>query len=339
MYEAGGMSTFSSSPRVLVIAPRFFGYEQEIAVGLTRSGHHVDILPDRPFDNSIMKAVMRFRPELGGYRVCDQFFAQRLEEFGRNKYSIILVIQGEGVTARTLKTLRNSYPQAKMVFYTWDSIENKPFSRRNLSLYDYCSTFDPVDAKKYGLNFRPLFFSDGFDRPADPTYTYDLSFIGTVHSDRYKIVRALLEQLPSGAHTFVYLYLQAEWMFDLRRLFTTTFDGAARDDFRFAPLSKDVVQAIFFSSRAVLDIEHVNQRGATMRTMEALGSKRKLVTTNKSLSDYDFYNPLNIQIVDRLEPRLDQDFLQSPYQEVPEEVRQKYTMRQWLRDVCGMRDS
>lgn len=333
------MNTLPSSPRMLLIAPRFFGYEQEIASALKSSGHDVDILPDRPFNNPFMKAVMRFRPELGGHRACDQFFAQRLEELGRNNYSTILVIQGEGITASTLKAFRNAYPQAKMVFYTWDSIENKPFSKRNLSLYDYCSTFDPVDAKKYGLNFRPLFFSDGFDRPIDTTYAYDLSFIGTVHSDRFKIVHAVLEQLPTDARTFIYLYLQAPWMYDLRRFFTETVDGAKRDDFRFVPLSKDIVQATFFSSRAVLDIEHVNQRGATMRTMEALGSKRKLVTTNKSLRDYDFYNPLNIQIVDRRTPRLDQDFLQTPYQAVPEEIRQKYTMHQWVRDVCGTRDS
>jgi hypothetical protein len=333
------MRNLPSSPRVLLIAPQFFGYEQEIAAGLRSSGQDVDFLPDRPFNNPFMKAVLRFRPELGGHLACDYFFAQRLEELGRKSYSTILVIQGEGVTANTLKTVRTAYPKAKLIFYTWDSIENKPFSKQNLSFYDYCSTFDPVDAKKYGLNFRPLFFSDGFDRPADATYTYDLSFIGTVHSDRFKIVSAIIEQLPSNARTFIYLYLQAPWMFDLRRVFTKTVDGAKRDDFRFIPLSKDVVQSTFFRSRAVVDIEHVNQRGATMRTIEALGSKRKLVTTNMELRHYDFYNPLNIQIVDRHSPRLDKDFFQTPYQPIPEEIRQKYKMQQWIREVCDVEDS
>lgn len=330
------MITASSSSRALLIAPRFFGYEHEIAEGLKSSGYEVDLLPDRPFNNPLLKAVLRFRPELGGHRACDQFFARRLEELGRNNYSTILVIQGEGVTSNTLMTIRKAYPRARLVFYTWDSIENKPFSRSNLSLYDHCSTFDPVDAKKYGMYFRPLFYTDGFDRPAETAYTYDLSFIGTVHSDRYRIVHALLEQLPPDTRTFVYLYLQAPWMYDLRHIFTNTVDGAKRDEFRFEPLSKDVVQATFFRSRAVLDIEHVNQRGATMRTMEALGSKRKMVTTNVTLRDYDFYNPLNIQIIDRKAPRLDHEFLRSPYQALPEEIRQKYSMHQWIREVCGM---
>jgi hypothetical protein len=329
------MNAASTSSRVLLIAPRFFGYEQEIAAELNRLGQQVDLLPDRPFNSPLMKAVMRFRPELGSHLACDRFFAQRMEELGRSDYATILVIQGEGVTVNTLMGLRKAYPRARLVFYTWDSIENKPFSKRNLSLYDRCSTFDPVDAKKYSIGFRPLFYTDGFDRPPDTEYTYDLSFIGTVHSDRYRIVRALLEQLSPNTRTFVYLYLQAPWMYELRRLFTNTIDGAKRENFHFVPLNKDLVQATFLGSRAVLDIEHAKQRGATMRTMEALGSKRKMVTTNAMLRNYDFYNPQNIQIIDRKTPRLTQEFLLTPYEAVPEDVRQKYSLHQWVRAVCG----
>jgi hypothetical protein len=297
-------------PRVLVIAPRFFGYEQEIVAELTRSGHRVDLLADRPFNSPFMKAVMRFRPELGGHHTCDRFFTQRMEQLSRSDYSTILVIQGEGVTTKTLLGLRNAYPRARLVFYTWDSIENKPFSKRNLPLYDRCTTFDPVDAKKYGMGFRPLFYTNGFDRPTDTVYTYDLSFIGTVHSDRYRIVQSLLEQLPPDTRTFVYLYLQAPWMYDVRRIFTNTLDGAKREEFRFDPLGKDVVQATFFGSRAVLDIEHTQQRGATMRTMESLGRqwmqwfRRSLARTNCAHSQRACTRPICWGCQSKYLPRL-----------------------------------
>ncbi len=331
----------SASPiprRVLLIAPRFFGYEQEIAKELIRTGYLVDTLPDRPFNSPLMKAVMRFRPEIGGYRACERFFSNQLEKLGRSDYEIILIVQGEGVTGNTIVGLRKAYPKARLVFHTWDSIENKPFSTRNLRFYDTCSTFDQVDAKKYGMFFRPLFYSDGFDQPPEIEFEYDLSFIGTVHSDRYRIVHTLLKKLPPETQTFVYLYLQAPWMYDLRRMFTTTIDGAKPEDFGYEPLTKELVQTTFFRSRAILDIEHINQRGATMRTMEALGSKRKLVTTNANLRDYDFYNPINIQIIDRKVPCLNHEFLQTPYQPLPEEIRQKYSIRTWIREVCGMGD-
>jgi hypothetical protein len=317
-------------PRILLIAPRFFGYELEIASELTRLGFEVDFLPDRPFNSPFIKAVMRFCPELGYYS-CDQFFIQRIEKLGRSDYSSIIVIQGEGITANFLR-------QAKLIFYTWDSIENKPFSKRNLSMYDRCLTFDPVDAKKYGMFFRPLFYSDGFDLPTSLNYNYDLSFIGTVHSDRYKIVNSLLDQLPSDTRTFIYFYLQATWMYPFRRYFTKTIVGAKRNEFQFVPLSKDIVQATFFGSRAIIDIEHAQQRGATMRTIEALGSSRKIVTTNATLQNYDFYNPVNIQIIDRNRPRLNQNFLRIPYQAISEKIRHKYSLRQWVSDICDFGD-
>ena len=69
--------------------PPIFGYEQEIAKELIRTGHLVDFLPDRPFDSPFMKAVLRFRPELGGHRACDRFFAQHMEQCGRSDYSTI----------------------------------------------------------------------------------------------------------------------------------------------------------------------------------------------------------------------------------------------------------
>ena len=133
----------------------------------------------------------------------------------------------------------------------------------------------------------------------------------------------------------MYLYLLAPWMYDLRRIFTNTLSGANRKSFKFSPLSKDVVQEVFFASHSILDIEHPGQRGATMRTFEAIGSHRKLITTNVALQDYDFYNPRNILIIDRHAPKLDGDFLNTSYEPLPEGIRSKYSIREWVHDVLN----
>lgn len=321
--------------RVLLIAPKFFGYEQEIFAEIIRLGMRVDFLPDRPFEKAFMKALMRFLPSWCSFQLSNSFFIKKIRAFKCADYSIILIIQGEGITPRILAMLRNKYPKAKMIFYTWDSIENKPKIKRNLRYYDQCFTFDPEDAKAYGMKFRPLFFSPGFDKPNSDSHTYDLSFIGTVHSDRYRIVHLLIKQLPPEKRVYIYLYLQAPWMYDLRRIFTNTLSGANRNSFKFSPLSKDVVQEVFFASRSILDIEHPGQRGATMRTFEAIGSHRKLITTNVALQDYDFYNPRNILIIDRYAPKLDSDFLNTSYEPLPEEIRSRYSIKAWVQDVIS----
>jgi hypothetical protein len=73
-----------------------------------------------------------------------------------------------------------------------------------------------------------------------------------------------------------------------------------------------------------------------MRTFEALGSRRKLVTTNAALREYDFFNPVNITVIDRRRPQLDREFLHTPYEPVKESIRQKYSLSHWVREVCDL---
>ena len=75
-----------------------------------------------------------------------------------------------------------------------------------------------------------------------------------------------------------------------------------------------------------------------MRTIEMIGMKKKLITTNKDIVNYDFYRPSNICIIDKNEIRIDQDFLESPYEELPDSVYEKYSLHQWVLDVLGIED-
>ena len=185
------------------------------------------------------------------------------------------------------------------------------------------------------MRFRPLFFTPGFERTAPPEPTWDVGFIGTIHSDRWRIVHAIAGQLDDPARAFWYLYLQAPWMYTLRKVFTRTIAGSTRDDFRFAPLAREQVQKVFRESRALLDIEHPAQRGLTMRTVEALGSQTKLITTNTTVGSYDFFDANNIAIIDRTNPRIPPGFLSTPFRPVPEAVLDRYRLATWVREVCG----
>jgi hypothetical protein len=316
-----------------LVAPSYFGYDSDIKHELERQGASVDLISDRPFKSPFMKAVIRFRPELL-VRSAERFFQEQLHRLAAASYDLVLVVQGESVTARTLKLMRSAYPRARLVFYSWDSLQNKPFAKKNLAMYDACFTFDPVDATRYGMGFRPLFFTADFEREAPSEFEFELSFIGTIHSDRYRIVDRLANELPDR-RVYRYLYLQAPWMFWARKLFTKTIDGATRADFSFQPLGKDVVRKVFFKSRAVIDIEHPGQRGLTMRTIEALGSGTKLITTNHHVKDYDFYDAGNVCVIDRREVHVDRSFFEAPYKRVPEPVYDRYRLENWVNEVCG----
>jgi hypothetical protein len=70
-----------------------------------------------------------------------------------------------------------------------------------------------------------------------------------------------------------------------------------------------------------------------MRTIEVLGANRKLITTNTSISKYDFYNQNNILVVDRYNPKIPEVFFKLPNKELPSEIYSKYSIKDWIKDV------
>jgi len=321
--------------RILLIAPRFFGYDNDIANELKNCGAHVDFIPDRPFETPFMKAITRFKREWM-IRAADRLYRRLLEGFGCGHYDYVLVINGQTLSSTILSELRVAYPQAKFILYMWDSMENRKSVQDNLGYFDECFSFDPRTASIWNMKFRPLFFSEGFERPAAVTPTYDISFVGTAHTDRYSVVSSLDRQLQKNITRFWYLYLQAPWVFYVYRATNETFRGAKINEFKFAPLSKSDVQKVFFQSRAILDIEHPKQTGLTMRTFETLGASKKLVTTNAQVRDYDFYNPANIHIIDRANAEVPEEFLSTPYEPIAPELYAKYRLAGWVDEILDL---
>lgn len=319
--------------KVLFIAPQFFGYEIDIVEKMRGDGAEVDFLPDRPFLSPFLRGITRFRRELV-LPLIDHYFLKSIEKFNRSYYDTIFVIVGEGLSERTLTALRTSFPSAKLVLYMWDALRNRRLLDRNLAFFDACHTFDPGDAKNYGMNFRPLFFSSGFDRETASEFKYDVSFVGTAHSDRCRIVSNVKSALKNQTTCYWYLYLQAPWLFYGHKLVNPSFRGESIDNFYYNSLSKAEVQSIFLNSKSILDIEHPNQSGLTMRTFETIGAKKKLITTNHRIVEYDFFNSNNILVIDKknVSNKIN-DFLIKPHRPLTPLMYLKYSLSGWLNDV------
>jgi hypothetical protein len=61
---------------------------------------------------------------------------------------------------------------------------------------------------------------------------------------------------------------------------------------------KEYAQLLAASS-TVLDIPIPNQTGISIRTIETIGAKRKLITTNKNVHFEEFFTPESILIIDK----------------------------------------
>lgn len=321
-----------ANKQILFVAPGFFGYGQEIKKEMEGLGAKVDLLLDRPFKSAFMKGLTTInRQMVMGF--AKNYYKKKLKDYGRSHYDIVFVINGQTLSPEILAQWRQEFPRAKFVLYVWDSIKNRQTIQDNFKFFDYCFSFDKQDANNFGLHFLPLFFSRGFEDTTSHKISYDISFIGTAHTNRYSVVSSIAQSVSKNVQFYKYLYLQSKWVYHYYKATNSTFKSSSVKEFAFDPLEKETVQQVFMQSTAILDIEHPLQTGLTMRSLETLGAKKKLITTNHNIRDYDFYDPDNIFILDKSKPYISEDFLYQPYKEVEDLIYKKYSISGWLEQI------
>lgn len=320
--------------RILMFCPSFFGYDKKMAEALRSQGCQVDLYDERVSNNVFAKICIRYNVKLF-HPVLDRYIARIIAENADKQYDYIFIIKGEGITRKGLSMLRSAYPQARQILYLWDSLDNIADGVGKLSLYDKVLTFDPQDAKTYGLHFRPLFYHKGFSGKVEPAeFHYDIAFIGTAHSSRPRIVKALTAQCEKAGRKFYsYLFTPHYLVYLYNKLLNREYRDVKWSDLRTQSLPAQTVREIYDTSRCVLDVEHGKQRGLTMRTIEMLGMGKKVITTNALIAQYDFYNPKNFFILDRENPVLDAAFLDTSYEPLSTEIQEKYSLDFFLKEI------
>lgn len=250
----------------------------------------------------------------------------------------ILIVKGDGLSARTLQMMRAMATNARVTLYLWDSCRNIPGVLDLAKLCDSVLSFDPLDAARYGWGFRPLFSRVQSSAGAELEHQYDWSFVGSLHSDRHRVLRGLVASAPNLSW-YVHCYAQNRF---------AGFARSYRDPKTMlpsaVPITSDIMtpqdaRNISLRSRAVLDIEHPAQIGLTMRTIETLLDGQKLITTNANVKDYDLYDPSRVQVIDRRNPRFDEGFFGVPFKPIETAVSSKYLVDNWLQAALASETS
>jgi hypothetical protein len=328
------MTESDAQADLLLIGGGFFGYAKEISRALSLRGRTVEWFEDRPALDTVTKSLLRIAPSLVAAK-SEAYFERIIAKMRRKPIRDVLVIKGEALSPKLIEQLRVAMPQARFTLYYWDSYRNMPKdSPRKVSLFDKCFTFDPEDAQMdHRLNYRPLFFVDDYASLPRVKPDIDLLFLGTVHSDRYAILRRLSQALPPGVRLETILYFPSRLVYAVRRVCDPHFWRARRDEFTFQPLNKSDIQTLISRARVVVDIERSVQCGFTMRTIEMLGAGKKLLTTNSKVAEADFFNSNNISIIDRRRPAVSSTFMESAYEPPSAELLKRYSLSGWLDEV------
>lgn len=324
---------------ILLLAPDFFGYELEIKKELESCGAKVIYFDERPKNDFFTKAFIRLNLKNIIKKRIDKYYDGILSFVNNEKLDYLFLVGPETVDNKFINTIKNNNNGVKVYTYFWDSIKNKKKSLDYLPVSDKYFTFDSSDQViNKNIKFLPLFYIEDYQQVASikNEIIYDVSFIGTVHSDRYNLVKKI-EKIANNQNlkTFLYFYSPSNILFSLQKLFKKEFMSIDSKDISFKSLSKKDVVNIIGKSKIIIDIQHPKQNGLTMRTMEMLGAKRKIITTNSNIKKYDFYNENNIYIFDRHSPEVDHEFFIKPYEEIDKNIYEKYSLKNWIKTIFG----
>jgi hypothetical protein len=318
--------------KILFFSVQTFNLEKEIKTKLEELGATVVYFDERPANSILVKGIIRLRKSLYKNKI-NKYYRDVLKKIVNNQFDYLFVNKGEVIPEFFLQEFRKLQPDCIRIFYTWDSFANNKNPEVILKYFDRKFSFDTKDAINYKLNFRPLFYLDHYRSIYSNNITkkYDLVFLGTAHSDRYKISNEVNDWCQeNGLKTFFYYYLPGKIVYYIKRKIDKTFQQFDVKKISFKSLTTQEILNFYKESNVILDINHPSQNGLTLRVFEAIGAGKKLITTNQEIKKYSFYNPKNIYIIDRHDIKLDLSFFREKYQNISDELYKRASLEGWL---------
>lgn len=178
--------------KITIVGPDFFLYTDAIVTELNGMGVQAHWFDERGSTTFFNKAIFRSRV----LKVLCSFLIKRrhrqiMDQVVSYDSTHVFFISPDTLDIELISRLRNE--GIVVALYMWDGFENKTTVKKCLKSIQKKASFDPQDVESYGLEYIGLFAeTDYFIDPIAATErSYDVTFIGTAHSDRPEALKRL----------------------------------------------------------------------------------------------------------------------------------------------------
>ena len=308
--------------RLLYIAPDYYGFNEVVFEGLKKYS-------DCDITHIISNEKYKYKNIW--YRIYNflskTFLRKNIKEklregaikntINRNPYYDYLLINAPYLLKEDLLDFILEKSKISICVF-WDSIDKIPMQKDYLNKINVIYSFEPEDCKKYNLKEITNFF---FAKDENRAITYD---------DRMDIA------------TTIFKYFQQHNILAKGKIFMYK----PHIEIKKLPPNIEIINEIvpfsesykyYLDSKIILDIAHSNQEGLSFRPYEAMGLRKKLITTNKSIVNYDFYNPNNIFLIEDVNNIvIPEGFFKSDYEDIDPSVRDKYYIKNWINKIINV---
>lgn len=313
--------------KILLLIPPFYEYHLLIKKELEDQGAEVEMVLNNMNREDFRSSTNYFLTFL--FLLMNPFYKKKnhkkiMQELAGKHFDVFFAINGFSVSKELINELKKRNNRIKTVIFFWDSFCYWKYSNL-IPLFDYKWSFDRKDCDKYknqGLCYHPDFYINTQDKAED--LRYDISCITSLSpftANRLKLISNIQDQckkLKLKTYLRVY-YPTLNPVFSIKTIIKLLINRIDRQVF-FARLFKqydflidqkipmDEVGEIEKKSKTVLDIPPDKQNGLTIRSLEAIASGKKLITTNAMVLKESFYKKENILLINKINPTLEEDF-------------------------------
>lgn len=208
--------------------------------------------------------------------------------------------------------------KGRIIFWYWNTIVGK---KPNIYKSKRCEfwSFDQNDCKKYNLKWNNQFYFKDVLCNKEYKVKKDIMFVG-VDKGRLRTILQLTKRFKEKniSTDFTIIYDRFYNIIELDEMVT-------RKSMQYDEIIKKIKE-----SKAILDIVKDGQEGLTLRVLESIFYSKKLITNNKTIKDYDFYNKNNIFVIEDDDIDKIDEFLSLPYVGISRDIIDKYTYETWL---------
>ena len=315
---------------ILYLNHDFFVYDRAIARELRKRGYQVLSYKFIKQAGFLDRRLCKKKGIPARQYAADRMQHTILSELERKqiKVDVVLVTSGQALSVETMKKLHQMYPEARFLWNLWDGKKELDNFSALSAYFDDLISFDRIEAEQCGFHYMSDFYLK--ERDAVPK-KYDFCFVATYTEMREHILQEMLSKTDCK-NNFIYLKETPDNRIvpSIKRLMHGEAKKLATRNIFYNSLEYDTMLDVFAGSRCIIDIAHPGQTGLSMRPFEAMAVKSKLVTTNKEIRKYDFYNPNNIYVIDPKKISMPgEDFINTAYEPVPDEIYKKYSIGSW----------
>lgn len=316
--------------KITVISFDFWNYDAHIVSTLNNLGieaHHINLGAYQhkntaaKVKNALSKTILNKNLKTINRQ---NLILSELNKIG--KQDQILVINPELISAEYHEKIKQFTP--KYIAYLYDSLARCP-AQHLFHFFDKIFSFDKNDVQKHSFqlitNYNYLPQQKTAQNPK-----FDLVYVASF-DHRMNIAKGIAEKITNLGKTYHYLVVgKKSWK---KKYFSGKNPGWT---FSTKRLHHQDIPKFYSEGKIILDLVRENQDGLSFRIFEAMALKKKIITNNKTIKEYDFYDPENILIINKDLSNIERSFFESDYQDIDPEIYHKYTLDNWVKTIFDL---